>query len=267
MINTHRRERSHAAHPVGWKATLERCLCPPHIGFRVGKVDQLGGAEGAEQRLILTEETLEARATDLAFIEEGKARDADAGDQDRKPIGKIERPAHIALRQQFQFHAALRREEIDLGRFSDEHVRIEMVEDEVEHHEPGLDVGIALDAPVLRAGKTESGIDRLCRQVIDVPALPTLDDLDVPVAMGFREKASRHSAAFPMREAVILAAEKVAGMHGDQIQERGLASDIADSFERLNGVVVHRYNSRMFSMRCESSSIFAVRVARSEAEA
>ncbi len=72
---------------------------------------------------------------------------------------------------------------------------------------------------VLRSGKAESSIDRLRCQVINVPPLPALDDLNVPVAMSFREKAGRHPAAFPLREAVVLAAEEVAGMHGDEIQE------------------------------------------------
>ena len=56
-------------------------------------------------------------------------------------------------------------------------------------------------------------------------------------------------------------------MHGDEIQERGLAFAVADGFERRDGIVIESHRSRMFSMRCESSSIFAVRLERSEAEA
>ncbi len=80
---------------------------------------------------MLIEETLEPGVAHLAFIEEGKAWDTDAGHEHGKALGEVKRPAYIALGQQFQLHAALRREEIDLGRFRDEHVRVEMVEDEV----------------------------------------------------------------------------------------------------------------------------------------
>ena len=56
-------------------------------------------------------------------------------------------------------------------------------------------------------------------------------------------------------------------MHGDQIQERGLSFQVADGFERCYRVVVQCHKSKMFSIRRESSSIFAVRLERSEADA
>lgn len=81
---------------------------------------------------------------------------------------------------------------------------------------------------MLRSGETESGIDRLRRQVVNMPLLFALDNLDIPVAMRFPEKAHRHLPARSLREAVILAAQEVAGMYGDEVQERSFALNIAE---------------------------------------
>ena len=110
-------------------------------------------------------------------------------------------------------------------------------------------------------------VDRLRGQVIDMPAVAALDHMDVLALGSFLEQLRDQGASLPAGEAVILPAQEVAGMHGDQIEERSLPLQVADGFECRDRIVVESHRSRMFSIRWLSSSILAVREERSEAEA
>jgi hypothetical protein len=149
MIDTQRRHRRDATQTVGGKKALEGVFRPRRVAVAVGNKDQLELAKGCEQGLVLPEKTLEASCGGLTFIEEGKARDAGVRYKNRKAIGKIHQPSHVAAGQQFGADAALRREEIDFAGFIREYISAQVREDEVQHHEPGLDVRITFDAAVL----------------------------------------------------------------------------------------------------------------------
>jgi hypothetical protein len=51
------------------------------------------------------------------------------------------------------------------------------------------------------------------------------------VAKRLVEKPCDQPAALPLREAMILPAQEITGMHGDQIQERSFPLDITNRFE------------------------------------
>src|SRR6266851_4273210 len=142
-----------------------------------------------------------------------------------------------------------------------------MGEDEVQHHETRLNVGVPLDAAVLRVGPFERLIDRLRGQVVDVPPLTALDHLKMAVAISLLEKSGEKRTPVAPREAAILAAKEVAGVYRDQIEERSLAFEVSDGFERRDWIVVHSQSSRMSRIMWWSSSIFEVIVERSDEDA
>jgi hypothetical protein len=171
------------------------------------------------------------------------------------------------MRKQLTNDAALGSKEIDLARLVVEQIGAEVAENEVENHKPGLDVPVALDAPVLRIPPPQRLIYWFGSQVIDMPSATALDYPDVMKSGCLFKKPRGQSTTVAPYELTKLPAQEVTGMNGSQIEERGLALQVADGLERLYRIVVQFHRSRMFSIRWWSSSIFEVTADRSEAEA
>jgi hypothetical protein len=128
--------------------------------------------------------------------------------------------------------AALLGEELDLGPLVVQDVRAQMCKDEVEHHEPRLDVRIALDAAVLRIGAPYRSIDWLGDQVINMPPLSALDHAQMMKPGRLFNEARGHRPAVAARELAVLPAQKIAGMDSDQVEEHRFAIQIANGFKR-----------------------------------
>ena len=82
-----------------------------------------------------------------------------------------------------------------------------------------------------------------------MPALLVIEELDVPGNARLFEKAHHKRALVAVGKVIELAAQKMAGVDGDKIQECGLAFCVAEGFESENGIDIHRHNSRMCSIK------------------
>ena len=142
----------------------------------------------------------------------------------------------------------------------------QMQQDIIERHEPQLDLGVAFPAAVLRVGIIEQPVKRFVKQVVDVTLLAEVENSNVSSASCPEQKMLGDGPIVPVDELIELATEKVAGVNSHEVKEAGLALRIPQILDAANGVGTgHR--SRMPCIMSWSSSIRAVSVARSDAEA
>ena len=146
-------------------------------------------------------------------------------------IGKVAENEWITGQQILRVNAAHFSEESQAFLLGDEVMLVFIFENIVEGHQPRTDHAVALPSAILRVGVAEEPVDRLGEEMIDVESLAVVDGFDMPGIVGLFEKASGEKAFVPVDEVVELAAQKVAGVGRDKIQERGLAFRVAERFK------------------------------------
>ncbi len=102
--------------------------------------------------------------------------------------------------------------------------------------------------------------------MIDVTLLAEIENGNVAPAFSPEQKMLGDGPAVPVDELIELATEEIAGVNSHEVKEAGFALRISQILDATNGVGAgHR--SRMPLIMSWSSSIRAVSVARSDAEA
>jgi hypothetical protein len=195
-------------------------------------IDQLKLTQGDKQRSNPTEDSPELCCGQEALIDEGASqercgRTGSVGERHQHEM-EFGAKSPAVGRKHSRIDATHFGKEMQFVVVTGKIVVLVVLKDIVEFHQFCPDIGIAFYAPVLGICIAGQPVDRFMEEVIHLPSMPRIKELDMAIESDLFKKPRNNSATVPVNEVIELAAEKVARVNGDKIKERSFASRVAE---------------------------------------
>ena len=174
------------------KLFSEQGCCRAKVVIRGGHVDQFEIGNGPQQRIERAKHALELRRGQQPFVDKDEAHQRGGGlcwvcERNHGRL-VVRTQTAVSGRDNLDINASGAAKVIELRIVVFKITLAVVFEHVVEAHEPRSHVGVALDAPVLGVGCANEPVDRLIEEVIDLPPMQGVEQLDVAGDAAFSRK-------------------------------------------------------------------------------